>query len=163
MSGSIRYSPELRERAVRMLIENCSDDPSEWATFTTVAKFFGTSLEAFRLWVRRTQFDTGARSTITSDERARLKQLERERKDLRRANAIVPDASIFFAAAFDGQIKRSLLASTSARVNGGVEPICGDLRFALCTYYDPRSRYTVRAWPVKLEILTIQFRGPLMA
>jgi transposase-like protein len=102
-----------------MAIENCSDDPSEWATFTTVAKFFGTSLETFRLWVRRTQFDTGARSTITSDERARLKQLERERKDLRRANAIVPDASIFFAAAFDGQIKRSLLASTSARVNGG--------------------------------------------
>jgi len=106
MSGSTRYSPELRERAVRMAIENRSDYPSEWATFTAVSKLFGMSPETLRTWVRKTQVDTGSRPGLSSDERARLKQLEREVKDLRRANAILQDASIFFATALDGQTKR---------------------------------------------------------
>jgi transposase len=83
MSRISRYSPELRERAVRMVKENRADYRSEWAAF-----------------------DVGSRPGITSDEQARLKQLEREVKDLRRANAILKDASIFFATDFDGQIKR---------------------------------------------------------
>jgi len=106
MSGSTRYSPELRERAVRMAIENRSDYPSEWATFTAVSKLFGMSPETLRTWVRKTQVDTGSRPGLSSDERARLKQLEREVKDLRRANAILQDASIFFATALDGHTKR---------------------------------------------------------
>ncbi len=106
MSGSTRYSPELRERAVKMAIEKRSDYPSEWATISAVAKLLGMSPETLRTWVRRTQVDTGSRPGITSDERARLKQLEREVKDLRRANAILQDASIFFATALDGQTKR---------------------------------------------------------
>ena len=106
MSGSTRYSPELRERAVRMAIENRSDYPSEWATFTAVSKLFGMSPEPLRTWVRKTQVDTGSRPGLSSDERARLKQLEREVKDLRRANAILQDASIFFATALDGHTKR---------------------------------------------------------
>ena len=106
MSKIARYSPELRERAVRMVVENRPDYPSEWAAFTAIAKLFGMSPETLRAWVRKTQVDTGSRPGITSDERARLKQLERENKDLRRANAILKDASIFFATELDGQTKR---------------------------------------------------------
>ena len=106
MSGSTRYSPELRERAVKMAIEKRSDYPSEWATFSAVSKLLGMSPETLRMWVRKAQVDTGSRPGITSDERARLKELEREVKDLRRANAILQDASIFFATALDGQTRR---------------------------------------------------------
>jgi len=106
MSGSTRYSPELRERAVKMAIEKRSDYSSEWATFSAVSKLLGMSPETLRMWVRKAQVDTGSRPGITSDERARLKELERENKDLRRANAILQDASIFFATALDGQTKR---------------------------------------------------------
>ena len=85
MSGSTRYSPELRERAVRMVLDNRPDYPSEWAAFTAIAKLFGVSPETLRTWVRKTQVDTGSRTGIMSDERAQLKQLQREVKDLRRA------------------------------------------------------------------------------
>ena len=106
MSGSTRYSPELRERAVRMVIDRREDYPSEWATMTAISKLFGMSGETLRTWVRRTQVDTGSRPGLTTDERARLKQLERENKDLKRANAILKDASIFFATELDGQTRR---------------------------------------------------------
>jgi len=106
MSGSTRYSPELRERAVRMVIDNRPDYPSEWAALTATSKLFGMSAETLRTWVRRTQVDTGSRPGLTTDERARLKQLERENKDLKRANAILKDASIFFATELDGQTRR---------------------------------------------------------
>ncbi len=106
MSGSTCYSPELRERAVRMAIENRADYKSEWATFVGVSKLFGMSPETLRSWVRKAQVDSGSRPGLTTDERARLKALERENKDLRRANAILQDASIFFATVLDGQTKR---------------------------------------------------------
>ena len=104
--SNTRYSPELRERAVRMVLERREDFASEWATVTAISKMFGMSPETLRTWVRKAQVDTGVRPGITSDERARLKILEREVKDLRRANAILQDASIFFATALDGQTKR---------------------------------------------------------
>jgi transposase len=106
MSRNSRYSPELRERAVRMAIEKRQDYPSEWATFSAVAKLFGMSPETLRTWVRRDQVDSGTRPGLTSDERARLKSLEREVKDLRRANEILKDASIFFATELDGRTKK---------------------------------------------------------
>jgi len=106
MSRNTRYSPELRERAVRMAIEKRQDYPSEWATFSAVAKLFGMSPETLRTWVRRDQVDSGTRPGLTSDERARLKSLEREVKDLRRANEILKDASIFFATELDGRTKK---------------------------------------------------------
>ena len=106
MSGSTRYSPELRERAVRMAIEHREDYKSEWATFVGVSKLFGMSPETLRSWVRKSQIDSGVRPGLSSDERARLKALEREVRDLRRANAILQDASIFFATVLDGQTKR---------------------------------------------------------
>jgi transposase len=106
MSGSNRYSPALRERAVRMVNDNCQDYSSEWAAFTAISKRFGMSLETLRAWVRKTQVDVGARPGFTSDERGGLKELERENKDLRRANAILKEASIFFATELDDQTKR---------------------------------------------------------
>jgi transposase len=89
-----------------MAIEKRADYPSEWATFTGVAKLFGMSPETLRTWVRRDQVDHGTRVGLTSDERARLKALERENRDLRRANEILKDASIFFATELDGRTKR---------------------------------------------------------
>lgn len=104
--SSTRYSPELRERVVRMVLKNRSDYASEWAALTATSTLFGMSPETLRTWVRRTQLDTGTRAGIASDERARLKQLERENKDLKRANAILKDASIFFATELDGQTRQ---------------------------------------------------------
>jgi transposase len=89
-----------------MAIEKRADYPSEWATFTGVAKLFGMSPETLRTWVRRDQVDHGTRVGLTTDERARLKTLERENRDLRRANEILKDASIFFATELDGRTKR---------------------------------------------------------
>ena len=106
MSGPNRYSPEPRERAVRMVNDNRADYPSEWAGFTAISKLFGMSPETLRAWVRKAQVDVGARPGITSDERTRLKVLEREVKDLRRANAILKDASIFFATELEGQTRK---------------------------------------------------------
>ena len=106
MSRSSRYSPELRERAVRMVIDRREDYKSEWATVSAISKLLGMSPETLRGWVRRTQVDQGSRPGLTTDERARLKALEREVKDLRRTNAILQDASIFFATALDGQTKK---------------------------------------------------------
>jgi transposase len=86
--------------------DNRADYRSEWAAFTAISKLFSMSPGTHRTWVLRAQVDIGARLGITSDERARLKQLEPEVKDLRRANAILKDASIFFATELDGQTKK---------------------------------------------------------
>jgi len=106
MSGTPRYSPELRERAVKMVQERRQDYRSDWATVTAFSKLFGMSPETLRTWVQRTQVDQGSRPGLTTDERARLKELEREVRDLRRANAILKDASVFFATELDGQTRR---------------------------------------------------------
>jgi transposase len=89
-----------------MAIDKRADYPSEWATLSAIAKLLGMSPETLRTWVRRAQVDTGTRPGLTSDERARLKALEREVRDLRRANEILKDASIFFATELDGRTKR---------------------------------------------------------
>jgi transposase len=89
-----------------MAIEKRPDYPSEWATFAAVSKLFGMSPETLRTWVRRDQVNTGSRPGLSTDERARLKALERENRDLRRANEILKDASIFFATELDGRTKR---------------------------------------------------------
>ena len=106
MSGSTRYSPEHRERAVRMVFDRREDYKSEWATVWAISKLLGMSPETLRGWVRRAKVDQGMRTCLTTDERANMKQLERENRDLRRTNAILQDASIFFATVLDGQTKR---------------------------------------------------------
>jgi transposase len=99
MSKRSRYSPELRERAVRMVFEHASEYDSQWATIRSVAEKIGCSPESLRKWVRQAERDQGLRPGLTTDERARLKELEKENRELRRANEILRKASAFFAQA----------------------------------------------------------------
>jgi transposase len=101
MTRQGRYPQELRERAVRMVLENQGEHPSQWAAICSIAHKFGVSSETLRKWVRRAETDEGLRPGLTSDERERLKQLERENRELRRANEILKSASAFFAAELD--------------------------------------------------------------
>ena len=94
-----RYSPEVRERAVRMLFEHEKDYESRWAALVSIASKIGCTAETLRSWVKQSEVDTGRRDGMTSDERTRLKALEKENKELRRANEILKTASAFFAAA----------------------------------------------------------------
>ena len=97
-----RYPAELRERAVRMVFEAEAAHGSQWAAIRSVADKLGPTPETVRKWVRRVEIDGGHRPGLTTDERERLKVLERENRELRRANEILKTASAFFAAELDG-------------------------------------------------------------
>ena len=99
MNASRRYSPEVRERAVRMVLEQQTEHSSQWATIQSIASKLGCTSETLRRWVRRTERDQGIRNGMTSDDRERLKKLERENRELKRANEILRKASAFFAQA----------------------------------------------------------------
>ncbi len=99
MSKVKRYSAEVRERAVRMLFEHEKDYESRWAALVSIASKIGCTAETLRSWVKQIEIDTGRRDGMTSDDRTRLKALEKENKELRRANEILKTASAFFAAA----------------------------------------------------------------
>ena len=105
-STSKRYAPEVRERAVRLVFEQQHEHESRWAAIVSVAAKVGCSAETLRNWVRRVEVDEGRRDGVTTDERARLKELERENRELRRANEILKSASLFFATELDGRSKR---------------------------------------------------------
>jgi transposase len=99
MARPSKYLPELRERAVRMVFEHAHEHPSQWATIRSVAEKLGCATEGLRRWVRQAERDAGQRPGLTTDERARLKQLERENVELKRANEILRKASAYFAQA----------------------------------------------------------------
>jgi len=99
MSKVKRYSPEVRGRAVRMLFEHEQDYESRWAALASVAGKIGCNAKTLRSWVKQSEIDTGRRDGMTSDDHARLKALEKENKELRRANEILKTASAFFAQA----------------------------------------------------------------
>jgi transposase-like protein len=99
MNTSKRYSPEVRERAVRMVLEQQTEHISQWATIQSIASKLGCTSETLRRWVRQTERDQGIRNGMTSDDRDRLKKLERENRELKRANEILRKASAFFAQA----------------------------------------------------------------
>ena len=101
-----RYPQELRERAVRLVFEHQDEHSSQWAAICSIAHKFGVSAETLRKWVRKAEVDDGLRSGLTSDERERLKGLEREVRELRRANEILKSASAFFAAELDRRPSR---------------------------------------------------------
>jgi transposase-like protein len=103
MSKSNRFSPEVRERAVRMVAESRADHPSHWATIESIAAKIGCAPQTLHDWVRRHETDTGQRPGITTTEAQRVKELEREVKELRRANEILKLASAFFAQAEQGR------------------------------------------------------------
>jgi transposase len=99
--GRSRYPQELRERAVRMVFEHQDEHDSQWSAIRSIASKFGVSTEALRKWVRRAEIDGGVRPGLTTDERERLKTLERENRELRRANEILRSAAAFFGAELD--------------------------------------------------------------
>src|SRR5215211_7807415 len=94
-----KYSPELRERAVRMVFEHAHEHPSQWAAMRSIAEKLGCTTEALRRWIRQAERDRGERPGLTTDERQRLKVLERENFELKRANEILKKAAAFFAQA----------------------------------------------------------------
>jgi transposase-like protein len=95
----IKFSPEVRERAVRLVREQRSEHPSMWAAIETIAPMIGCTAQTLLDWVKRDEIDRGVRDGISTDERERIKALEREVKELRRANEILKVASAFFAQA----------------------------------------------------------------
>jgi transposase len=101
-----KYPDELRERAVRMVLDHGHEYGSQWEAICSVADKLGPKAETVRLWVRRAEVDQGRRPGVTSEELAELKRLRRENAELRRANDILKAAAHFFGAELDRQPKR---------------------------------------------------------
>ena len=99
MKKTNKFSSEVRERAVRMVQEHRGEYPSLWAAIESIAPKIGCVPQTLHDWVKREEVDSGQREGLTTSERERLKQLERENKELRRANDILKTASAFFAQA----------------------------------------------------------------
>ncbi len=99
MGRKSRYPEEMRERAVRLVFEHQAEHDSQWAAISSIAAKVGCTPETLRKWVRQEERDAGKRPGLTTTERARLKELERENRELKRANEILRKASAFFAQA----------------------------------------------------------------
>ena len=106
MKKTTRYAPEVRERAVRLVFEQQESHGSQWAAIGSIAQKIGCTPETLRKWVRQKERDQGMREGLTSSDRERLKELERENRELKRANEILRKASAFFAQAeLDRRVK----------------------------------------------------------
>ncbi len=99
MGRQSKFPAEMRERAVRLVFEQQDQHASQWAAIVSIAEKMGCSSEALRKWVRQAQRDTGQRPGLTTNERERMKELEREVRELKRANEILRKASAYFAQA----------------------------------------------------------------
>ena len=104
--GRPPYPPEVRERAVRIVFEHQGEYPSQWKAIESISAKLSINHETLRQWVRRAETDAGQRPGVTSDERVRMRELEREVKELRRANEILKAAAHFFGAELDRQSPR---------------------------------------------------------
>jgi transposase len=94
-----KYSPEVRERAVRMVIEHGAEHASQWAAIVSIAAKIGCTAQTLHNWVAQAERDAGSRAGLSTDERERMKALERENRELRQANEILRKASAYFAQA----------------------------------------------------------------
>jgi len=106
MNKLTRFPKEVRERAIRMVFEHTEEYGSQWAAIRSIADKIGMSPETLRKWVRQAERDGGLRPGLTSDERSRMKEIERENRELRRANEILKSAAAFFGAELDRRTRR---------------------------------------------------------
>ncbi|HAX4713107.1 TPA: IS3 family transposase, partial [Escherichia coli] len=137
MTKNTRFSPEVRQRAIRMVLESQDEYGSQWAAICSIAPKIGCTPETLRVWVRQHERDTGGGDGgLTSAERQRLKELERENRELRRSNDILRQASAYFAKAeFDRLWKKLMPLLDKLREQYGVGPVCSELHIAPSTYY----------------------------
>ncbi|EEX2762838.1 IS3 family transposase, partial [Escherichia coli] len=128
---------EVRQRAIRMVLESQDEYDSQWAAICSIAPKIGCTPETLRVWVRQHERDTGGGDGgLTSAERQRLKELERENRELRRSNDILRQASAYFAKAeFDRLWKKLMPLLDKLREQYGVGPLCSELHIAPSTYY----------------------------
>ncbi len=107
MARVSKYSPEMQERAVRMVLEHRSEHESQWAAIVSIAAKIGCTAETLRRWVRQNERDSGVREGLSTAEADRIKALERENRELRQVNEILRKASAYFAQAeLDRPFKR---------------------------------------------------------
>ncbi|MHB8919436.1 MAG: IS3 family transposase [Halothiobacillus sp.] len=131
-----KYSPEVRERAVRLVQEHRGEYPSLWATIESIAPKIGCSSATLNDWVKRAEVDTGRRDGVSTQERERIKALERENKELRQANEILRLASAFFGPGGARPPQKEMMVFIDQyRERYGVEPICRVLRIAPSGYW----------------------------
>ncbi|MGH8310752.1 MAG: IS3 family transposase [Steroidobacteraceae bacterium] len=141
MGRARKFSAEVRERAVGLVLANEEAHDSQWATIQSIAGKIGCSTEALRKWVRQAERDRGRRPGLTTEERERLRVLERENRELKRANEILRKASAYFGPG-GARPPRDLMVAfiDDHRETYGVEPICRVVPIAPSTYYEQKAR-----------------------
>ncbi|MFO7426249.1 IS3 family transposase [Escherichia coli] len=163
MTKKTRFSPEVRQRAVRMVLESQGEYDSQWAAICSIAPKTGCTPETLRVWVRQHERDTGGGDGgLTTAERQRLKELERENRELRRSNNILRQASAYFGeGGVRPPLEKVMALLDKLREQYGVRPVCSELHIAPSTYYhcqqqrhhpDKRSAHAQRDDWLKREI-----------
>ncbi|WP_440272122.1 IS3 family transposase [Escherichia coli] len=137
MTKNTRFSPEVRQRAIRMVLESQDEYDSQWAAICSIAPKIGCTPETLRVWVRQHERDTGGGDGgLTSAERQRLKELERENRELRRSNDILRQASAYFCeGGVRPPLEKMMPLLDKLREQYGVRPVCSELHIAPSTYY----------------------------
>ncbi|WP_198583236.1 IS3 family transposase, partial [Escherichia coli] len=137
MTKNTRFSPEVRQRAVRMVLESQDEYDSQWAAICSIAPKTGCTPETLRVWVRQHERDTGGGDGgLTTAERQRLKELERENRELRRSNDILRQASAYFCeGGVRPPLEKIMPLLDKLREQYGVGPVCSELHIAPSTYY----------------------------
>ncbi|WP_420056648.1 IS3 family transposase [Escherichia coli] len=137
MTKNTRFSPEVRQRAIRMVLESQDEYDSQWAAICSIAPKIGCTPETLRVWVRQHERDTGGGDGgLTSAERQRLKELERENRELRRSNDILRQASAYFCeGGVRPPLEKIMPLLDKLREQYGVGPVCSELHIAPSTYY----------------------------
>nr|WP_176428228.1 IS3 family transposase [Escherichia coli] len=166
MTKNTRFSPEVRQRAIRMVLESQGEYDSQWAAICSIAPKIGCTPETLRVWVRQHERDTGGGDGgLTTAERQRLKELERENRELRRSNDILRQASAYFGeGGVRPPLEKMMPLLDKLRKLYGVGPVCSELHIAPSTYYhcqqqrhhpDKRSARAQRDDWLKKEILRV--------
>ncbi|MGP8160123.1 MAG: IS3 family transposase [Candidatus Dormibacteria bacterium] len=163
-TGRPPYPPEVRERAVRMVFDHQDEYSSQWKAVESISAKLSINHETLRIWVRRAETDAGQRPGLTTNERARMRELEREVKELRRANEILKSAAVFFGGGARPPTAEIVAYIDAHRDRFGVEPICRVLtehgcKIAPNTYWvakkRPPSARAVRDEQLKREIARV--------